>query len=182
MSSQTELKVIASLLHQGKIIAYPTESCFGLGCDPDNQAAVAAIARLKGRSLEQGFILIGDSISQIQPYCETLSKEEYDTIQGSWPGPTTWLIPSNTHSWLTGKHPTLAVRVPGHDLAREICSVFGKPIISTSANPHGQPSAKSAREVDTYFQNQVDLIIDGHIGHQENPSAIIDLKSGQKIR
>ena len=103
MSSQIDLDLIASLLSDGKVIAYPTESRFGLGCDPDNEHALNKILTLKQRSIEQGVIIIGDSFHQLQQYCHSLTTDEVGQMENAWPGPTTYIVPSSTHHWLRGK-------------------------------------------------------------------------------
>ena len=182
MSSQIDLDLIASLLSDGKVIAYPTESCFGLGCDPDNEHALNKILTLKQRSIEQGVIIIGDSFHQLQQYCHSLTTDEVSQMENAWPGPTTYIVPSCTHHWLRGKHSSIGIRVPGHDLARQICTIFAKPIVSTSANPHGLESAKTASMVRHYFHDQVDYIIDEAVGGRLLPSQIVDLKTGKILR
>ena len=182
MSSRVDLNLIASLLSDGKVIAYPTESCFGLGCDPDNENALNKILILKKRSIDQGVIIIGDSFSQLQNYCNELPTAQIEKMESTWPGPTTFLGPSTTHPWLRGKHSSIGIRVPGHDLARQICTIFKKPIVSTSANPHGLESAKTPSMVTEYFSDQIDYILNKQIGDRTKPSEIIDLQSGNIIR
>lgn len=182
MSSPLNLEKITAILKGGGIIAYPTESCYGLGCDPDNEQAVMKIITLKKRAVDQGVIIIGANLDSLKPYCDTLKAPDIKKIAKTWPGPTTWLVPSSTHYWLRGKHPTLAMRVPDHVGAREICTHFGKPIVSTSANPHHFASAKTADAVYDYFNASVDLIVPGKIGKRQTPSTIIDLKTQKTIR
>ena len=91
-------------LKQGGVIAYPTESCYGLGCDPRNRRAVMKMLRLKGRPQHKGLILIGADFSQLQPYVAPLSDEQWRKISPTWPGPVTWLLPA------ARTHPRLAAR------------------------------------------------------------------------
>ena len=82
-------------IRRGGIIAYPTESCFGLGCDPKNRKAINKIIKLKKRSINKNFILIGSSIKQFNSFLNPLNNLTKKNLFSKWPGPHTWIIKSN---------------------------------------------------------------------------------------
>lgn len=170
-------------LRQGGVIAYPTESCYGLGCDPRNRRAVLKILRLKGRPQHKGLILIGADFSQLRPYVAPLDAGQWQQIAPTWPGPVTWLLPAarSTPAWLRGRHGSIAVRVTAHPLAAQLCRVLGMALVSTSANRSGQRSARSYRECARLFDGQV-LALPGRIGRRKRPSTIRDLRTGNAVR
>ena len=102
---------------------------------------------------------------------------------GSLPGPNTWLVPHHNRlpEWVTGEHDTVALRVSDHPLVRALCSYTG-PLISTSANPAGRPSARSRLRVEQYFPGELDKVLGGALGGRKNPSLIRDLRTGDVIR
>jgi len=170
-------------LRCGGIIAYPTESCFGLGCDPKNRIAIRRLLRLKGRPQHKGLILIASSLRQLMPYMAPVDKAQRQQLQASWPGPCTWLVPAtkNCPPWLTGDHDTIAVRVTAHRTAARLCRDAGMALVSTSANHSGCKPARTARECCKLFGTEVKIIC-GRIGRQRKPSTIQDLETGQVIR
>ena len=130
------LDAAVAALRDGGVIAYPTEGVWGLGCDPDNDAAVAQLLRLKQRDPAKGLILIAASIEQFAPWLEGLPPELHAPLVASWPGPNTWLVPDNgrTHALVRGAHECVALRVSDHQGVIALCQAFGGPIVSTSAN------------------------------------------------
>lgn len=172
-------------LNQGDVIAYPTEAVFGVGCDPDNEEAVNKLLKLKQRPWEKGLILIADSYEQLKSYVDDsqLTEEQKQIIFSSWPGPVTWVIPANksTPKWLTGQFDTLAVRVTDHELVKLLCRVYGKPIVSTSANLSGQEPCRTTGEVIEQFNGTIP-VLDGLVGGRQNPSEIRDAKTGKLYR
>lgn len=172
------LKRAAAVLHQGGVIAYPTEGVWGLGCDPANQAAVLRLLDLKGRAWQKGLILIAADFADLAPYLEPLPASTTQCIQASWPGPITWLLParSSTPLWLRGAHHTLAVRVTAHRRAAELCRRFGGALVSTSANPSGRPPARRRLQVQRLFDGALDYILPGDTGGQRGPTEIRDLQ------
>lgn len=170
-------------LKQGGVVAYPTESCFGLGCDPRNRRAVMKILRLKGRPQHKGLILIGADFSQLKSYVAPLNDEQWQQISSSWPGPVTWLLPvmRSTPVWLRGRHRSLAVRVTAHPFAAHLCRMLGMALVSTSANRSGQRSARSGRECVRLFGDEI-LTLPGRIGRRKRPSTIRDLLTGKAVR
>ncbi|MHB0776240.1 L-threonylcarbamoyladenylate synthase [Halomonas sp. WWR20] len=183
-SRDTSLNSALVALRAGGIIAYPTEAVWGLGCDPDNDAALAALIRLKARDPAKGLILIAGDIAQLAPWLEGLEAPLYERLQARWPGPYTWLVPDNGRSrpLLRGEHDRLAVRVSDHPWVQRLCAGFGGPLVSTSANTAGQPPAMTAQEVSTVFGDGVAAVVDGPLGGRERPSTIRDLISGEIIR
>jgi L-threonylcarbamoyladenylate synthase len=101
----------------------------------------------------------------------------------TWPGPVTWILPTKTNlpAWITGGRNTVAVRVSNHPTVQALCTACGHAIISTSANPSGQPPAKSCAQVAQYFQHQVDCL-DGALGNLSQPTQIIDAQTGLVLR
>jgi len=174
---------LAHYLRHGGIIAYPTESCFGLGCDPHNRGAVKHLLRLKGRPQHKGLILIASSIEQLKPFIAPLSKMQKQQLNETWPGPHTWLVPAvrNCPVWLSGQHATIAVRVTAHAFSANLCRSVSMALVSTSANRSGCRPAKTARECYKLFGRRV-KIIDGLTGKARKPSTIQDLASGKIIR
>lgn len=174
---------LAYYLRHGGIIAYPTESCFGLGCDPRNRAAIKRLLRLKGRPQNKGLILIASSVAQLSPYIAPINKLQKQQLAATWPGPHTWLMPAarNCPVWLKGRHKTIANRVTAHVLSASLCRNAGMALVSTSANRGGCKPAKTARECYKLFGKRV-KIIDGLIGKARKPSTIQDLASGKIIR
>jgi L-threonylcarbamoyladenylate synthase len=179
----------AEYLRAGKVIAYPTEAVFGLGCDPASEEAVRRILQLKLRDADLGLILIADSWEHLAPFAQRVDSAQLDKALATWPGPVTWLFPRATKvpDWLAGKrtagtHPTIALRVSAHPTCRALCAKFEGAIVSTSANPHAAPPAISAAQVRDYFADDIDGIVAGKLGTQHKPSEIRDLLSGRVIR
>ncbi|MHC1478747.1 L-threonylcarbamoyladenylate synthase [Frateuria aurantia] len=173
-------------LREGAVIAYPTEAVYGLGCDPMNIAACERLYQLKQRPSNRPLLLIGSSLEMLLPYMDRslVDAQQWQRILDSWPGPHTWIFPRSPRvaDWVAGEYPGIALRWTAHPLASALCTAFGGPLVSTSANPHGQAPARSADEVHSYFGEHLDLILDGVTGGLERPSTIRDALDGRVLR
>ncbi len=170
-------------IQQGKVIAYPTEAVFGLGCHPLDARAVKHILEIKQRPVHKGLILIAADFCQLRPYVAEVSDELLDRAFNSWPGPNTWLFPKNpaTPYWLTGDFNTIAVRVSAHPVVQDLCHTAGTALVSTSANRSQQEPARSSLEC--RLKNLgVDMIVNGQVDLSARPSVITDLQSGKVLR
>ncbi|TEW54125.1 L-threonylcarbamoyladenylate synthase type 1 TsaC [Psychromonas sp. RZ22] len=178
---------IAALKNQG-VIAYPTESVFGLGCDPDSEVAIQKILDLKQRPAYKGLILIAANIEQLQNYADfsSLSSDQLNNIKATWPGPFTWVVPiqSSLSKLVSGDFNSIAVRVTKHPVVQALCQEFGKPIISTSANLSGLEACVTAQQVAQMFISNplLDYIVDQPVTGLENPSQIHDALTGKRLR
>jgi L-threonylcarbamoyladenylate synthase len=177
---------ITERLHQGSIIAYPTEAVYGLGCDPLNESAVLRLLNLKKRNVNKGLILIAANVEQIMPYINTthIPPDRMQQILASWPGPFTWVFPATEKvpRWICGEHATVAVRVTAHPVANALCVEFGRPLVSTSANVSDQLPAKTKHEVQKIFPEGIAFIVEGGVGNSEKPTEIRDARDGALIR
>jgi L-threonylcarbamoyladenylate synthase len=171
-------------LRAGGVIAYPTETVFGLGCDPLNAMAVLRLLDLKQRKIEQGLILIASDFTQLEPLLLPLSASVRNRILKTWPGPVTWTLPCvpETPVWLRGSHTSLAVRLTSHPLARTLCQSWNAPLVSSSANRHGKPPATSALGVHNAFDGEIDYILHGQVSGTGKPSEIRDGATGRVLR
>lgn len=173
-------------LRTGGVIAYATEAVFGLGCDPDNEAAVQKLLRIKQRPIEKGLILIAAEWQQLIPYLDinSLSHEQLQRALDSWPGPYTWVFPAKTTTpkWLTGQFSSLAVRISIHPQVHALCQSYGKPLVSTSANLTSFPACRTEHEVRLQLGEQVDYILPGDVGTKSNPSEIRDVITNRLFR
>ncbi|GIZ10707.1 L-threonylcarbamoyladenylate synthase [Pseudomonas sp. NCCP-436] len=183
MASNWQIQQTAQVVRQGGVIAYPTEAVWGLGCDPWNETAVYRLLALKERPVHKGLILVAGSMEQFDFLLDDLPDIWRQRLADSWPGPNTWLVPHREllPEWITGEHDSVALRVSDHPLVQALCREAG-PIVSTSANPAGRPSARSRLRVEQYFHDQLDKVLGGALGGRKNPSLIRDLRSGEVIR
>jgi L-threonylcarbamoyladenylate synthase len=153
-------------LAAGGIVACPTETVYGLGCDPFNGLAVLHLLSLKQRSMEQGLILIASRLSQLEPLLLPLNPAIRKRLSGTPVKPVTWVLPClpEIPAWLRGKHNSLAVRVTAHPVAANLCSAWGGPLVSTSANIHGRQPTNNSLLVRKAFDKQLDYILHGPRG------------------
>ena len=154
------------VLNEERVIAYPTEAVFGVGCDPDSETAVMRLLELKQRPVDKG-----------------LTDAQRETIFSRWPGPVTFVFPApaTTPRWLTGRFDSLAVRVTDHPLVVALCQAYGKPLVSTSANLSGLPPCRTVDEVRAQF-GAAFPVVPGETGGRLNPSEIRDALTGELFR
>ncbi|MFN3717147.1 MAG: L-threonylcarbamoyladenylate synthase [Thiobacillus sp.] len=170
-------------LARAGLVAYPTESCYGLGCDPRQPRALKRLIAAKGRSAAKGLLLIAASWAQLRPYVARLPAAQLARMKRSWPGPVTWVVPASRRcpALLTGGRPTVAVRDPpppgGPRLGRELAWAWLPP----RANNSGRRAAQTAAECRRIFGTRV-LTLDGRIGTRRRPSTLIDLATGKILR
>jgi putative ribosome maturation factor rimN len=180
-SAQRKLRVY---LKKGGLVAYPTESCYGLGCLPTLANALSKLTHLKKRPQHKGMIVIGNQFEQLRPLLKMPSENLQNILIKEWPAPKTFLLlaKSGVLPKLRGKRRNkLAVRVPDHDGARRLCQVLGMPLVSTSCNRAGKRACRTEREVKRQFGRNV-WVIGGRIGRQKLPSQIIDGETGKRLR
>src|SRR5690554_3257822 len=141
--SSTILEDAVQCIQTGGVLAYPTEAVWGLGCNPNNEAAIQRILELKQRPWQKGLVVVAASFEQLQPWLQPLTKQQQTKVFATWPGPISWVLPcqANVSQWLRGEHDTLAVRVSAHPLVKALCQRTG-PLVSTSANPAGYEPAR----------------------------------------
>ena len=170
-------------LAQGGVLAYPTESCFGLGCHPGSALGLRRILALKRRPMHKGMIVVGANWAQLQPYVMRLSAEQQAQLSHYWPGPVTLLLPASRRALplLRGRHRKLAVRITAHPETARLCRLLGSALVSTSANLAGQRALKTGRACQQTFGHAVS-VLPGHIGKRRKPSTIIDFATGRVLR
>jgi L-threonylcarbamoyladenylate synthase len=178
------LATAITTLSESGIVAYPTEYCYGLGCDPMNRNAVQRILQLKKRAWTSGLIVIAADLHQLASLIDLSRKDLLKQPCLSWPGPYTWLLPAlpRTPRWIRGEHAAVAVRITAHPIAHALCRHLGSAIVSTSANRHGRPPLRTGHQLRAEFGDSIDFIFDGPVGRMAGPSSIRDARSGKWIR
>ena len=171
-------------LRAGGIVAYPTESVYGLGCDPRDPAAVARVFAVKRRPMTKRCILIAADPVQLERLVDVHAREFSGFASRYWPGPVTLVAPARdgAPAWLVDSDGTLATRVTNHPVARGLCAGFRGPLISTSANRDGRPPARDALRVRATFGTEIDWYVAGRVGGLATPTRIIDVREGRTIR
>ena len=174
---------IAMHLRCGGLIAYPTEYCYGLGCDPRNRRAVQRLLQLKRRPQHKGLILIAGKFKQIAPYLQALTPNEQEILRRDGAQVVTYLMPAQPHAprWLRGAHDALAVRLTAHPQAAALCNAFNMALVSTSANRSGQRPARTAKQCQRLFGNRV-WVLPGKVGKRKKSSTIRTWLNGKIIR
>lgn len=164
MPDRNGLVQAAALLRQGQLVAFPTETVYGLGGDARNDLAVARIFEAKGRPRFNPLIVHVASVEAARALVEW-SPEADRLASAFWPGPLTLVLPLKPQSGLsalvTAELPTLAIRVPEHPVAQKLLAEFGGPVAAPSANPSGRISPTCASHVTAGLSGRIAAILDG---------------------
>ncbi|NVK23772.1 MAG: Sua5/YciO/YrdC/YwlC family protein [Gammaproteobacteria bacterium] len=173
-------------LKDGKLIVYPTEAVWGIGCDPMNAHAFDDLLAAKNRPMHKGVIIIAKDYSQLLPYIndEMIPMDRRSEIISSWPGAYTWLLPASKQApeFITGGSELIAVRVTTHPTVRRMCEEFGGAIVSTSANLSGEATPTTLDGAKSVFGAKVAVYVDEPLGENKTPSKITNGMTGEVIR
>ncbi|MDO8948155.1 MAG: L-threonylcarbamoyladenylate synthase [Desulfocapsaceae bacterium] len=152
-----------SVLGQGGIVAFPTETFYGLAVDPFNEKALEKLFRLKGRPFHKPFLVLVQDENQLSELVSSIPHVFRPLMEVFWPGPLTLVFPAGSHlsSLLTGESAGIGVRISPHPVARIFGQMWGGPMTATSANLSGMVAACTADEVRCSFGAGVDCILDG---------------------
>ncbi len=166
------------ILIKGGVIAYPTETLYGLGAKYDIESALEKIFQLKNRPEEKALTLIIGKVEQLSLITESISPLAKDLIEKFWPGPLTLVFKAKKGlSERLKINNTIAVRIPGESFALRLARSVEFPITATSANISNLPAAQDAETVLNYFDGKLDLVIDGGRSVSKQPSAIVDVST-----
>ena len=165
------------ILKDGGVIAYPTETFYGLGVDATNVKAVERLFGVKGRDFKNPIPVVIGNIAILDQICTDIPPPAQELIDRHWPGPLTLVFSaapslSNRLTAGTGK---IGVRVSSHPIARLLSGQLGGPLTSTSANRSGQKECVTAQEVMEKIGDDLDLIIDGGATPGGKGSTILDI-------
>jgi L-threonylcarbamoyladenylate synthase len=158
-----QLDEAGAVVRRGGLVAFPTESFYGLGADALDEAAVARVFRAKGRPETKPVLVLVESIAMAASLVADLSGQARGLMARHWPGPLTLVLNARPHVpvALTAGTGTVGVRMPGHRIALALVRAAGRPITAPSANPSGAPPPTTAADVRAYFPDALDLILDG---------------------
>ena len=163
------IRRVSELLDQGGLIAYPTDTFYGIGCDLFNKKGIQLIHKLKSRPLTKPFSIICDGLKEISRYAQ-VSNYAYKTMRRLLPGPYTFILEGTklVPKIMLTKRKTVGIRVPDNKICLEIVRALGRPIISTSAGFDDPYAIKEA------YASYLDIVIDGGVLYP-NPSSVISL-------
>ena len=174
----------AELIRQGKLVAFPTETVYGLGADATNGAAVAAIFAVKGRPSFNPLIVHVTGVDEAERYAH-LDARAHELVTRFWPGPLTLILKQRAGSpisdLVTAGLDTVAVRAPSHPVARALLIAAGRPIAAPSANRSGRVSATAAIHVAEELGGKVDLILAAGKSRHGLESTILDLSGDTPV-
>ena len=183
MTADRDFFACVNAINAGGVVVHATEGVFGLACGVDHPAAVERISNLKGRDPNASpfLVLVGD-LQQVSGLV-SLEVPFLEEIEASWPGAVTWIFPEKSinYPWLGGVDGSLGVRMTAHAQARDLALAAG-PLVSTSANRHGDPAALSIDAAQQYFGSSVECYLDGSLLTPGQPSQIRHASTGARLR
>jgi L-threonylcarbamoyladenylate synthase len=162
-ASQAEIEAAVEALRDGDLVAFPTETVYGLGANASNPAAVRKVFELKGRPPNHPVIVHIDDAKYLRRWAREVPPAAARLAEAFWPGPLTLVLPraEGVHDIVTGGQDTVAVRIPSHLMAQQLLTAFGGGIAAPSANRFGRLSATRAEHVRDEFGDAVKVILDG---------------------
>src|SRR5688572_7836957 len=162
-ASQAEIETAVQALRDGELVAFPTETVYGLGANAQNPAALQKIFDAKGRPRSHPLIVHLDSPRFLPRWAREVPPAAAQLAEKFWPGPLTMVLPraANVHDLVTGGQETVAIRVPAHPMAQQLLTAFGGGIAAPSANRYGRLSPTRAEHVRDELGDAVRVILDG---------------------
>lgn len=169
-----KIQLAVNALRAGKVIAYPTDTCYGLGCDLFNKKAIDELCRIKGVKRNKPFSFLCEDIASIAKYA-MLHNTEFRILKEFLPGPYCFVLKAtrDVPRLVQSKRKNIGIRVPNHAISQALLSAFGSPIISTSAARTGELPHVDPREIERDFPGLALVLDGGEIGC--TPSSVIDL-------
>ena len=172
------LNQAVELLKDGGVVAFPTDTVYGVGVDPLQPQAVRKLYRIKGRPDNKPIAILVGSIEDVERVAQSPSEPFSRLADRFWPGGLTLILEArDLPPEITAGGNTVGVRMPDHPLTLELLREFGGPIATTSANRSGEDPATSAREVDAQLGDRVNLIVDGGDTITKVASTVLDLSA-----
>lgn len=185
LMTECNLAMLISEILNGKILVFPTETSYGLGCDATNQTSVDKIFKIKGRVEDKPLLVVVDSIESAKKYLRWNEALE-NLAQKYWPGPLTIVgeyIGGNLAKGVVAKDGTIAVRVSNFPFVKSITEKIQRPLVATSANLAGEPSLFDPQEIINVFsdrENQPDIILNYGVLSKTEPTTLVSVV-GNKI-
>jgi L-threonylcarbamoyladenylate synthase len=167
----------AEVIRGGGVVAYPTETVYGLGALASHREAIARVYRLKHRARHKPLSILLEDLAQLQPLVRAITPGTRSLMARFWPGPLTLLLPAaeDLPEILTAGTGKVGVRISSHPVARELVAAVGAPITATSANRSGAPSCRTSGEVLDQLGDELALILDGGLTPDSRGSTIADV-------
>ena len=180
MAPKEEIKEALNTLRHGGIILYPTDTIWGLGCDPTNEIAVNRIFKIKSRGENKSLIILVDGLNMIERYVEDIPEIVYELADVS-DSPLTIIYPKgkNLAEGVCSDDGSVAIRICHDDFCCELISRFRKPIVSTSANLSGSPTPENFGEIEKSLIEKVDYVVKYHQDDRSKSSASPVIKINQ---
>ena len=176
-----QIELAAKAMIHGKIVAFPTDTVYGLGCAIDDGQAIADLYTLKGRPHGLRMPLLLSDYSQIERVAPTMPAIAQELAAKYWPGPLTLIVECHPSldQQITGKGNTVALRVPDHPIPRKLAELVGTPIVGTSANKSGVPACTTYEEVIRSFPVGLASILNGGVCDIGVESTIVDCTTSE---
>jgi L-threonylcarbamoyladenylate synthase len=172
---QREIEKGVKILHKGGVVAFPTDTVYGLGADAFNSTAVERIYEIKNRPKHQKLPLLIADVGSLTTLAKPIPEIAWFLARRFWPGGLTLVLPkADTLPAYLASGPTIAVRVPDHPVCLALIQQLENPIIGTSANISGQPAALTAEEVGKQLGGKIDFIINGGKCPGGKESTVVD--------
>ena len=176
-ASERDLAHCRDIIRSGGVIAYPTDTFYGLGADPSNRGAVRRIFDIKGRAADQPVLLLLSDRADVPIWAAVVTLSAERLMDRFWPGPLTLVFRAAPRVLpeLTGGTGTIGLRVPGRGLTRDLLRSLGTALTGTSANRSGGASPRNAAEVLSELGGSIDLVLDGGPSMEGLPSTVVDV-------
>jgi L-threonylcarbamoyladenylate synthase len=176
---QARVRAAAEVLRQGGVVAYPTETFYGLGAIARDVVAVRRLAGLKGRADGKPLPLVAGDRAQVDEVAELDAAAER-LARAFWPGPLTLVLPARPGlaPEIVAGTGTVGVRISGSDIARALALAAGGALVSTSANPAGAPPPVRPGDLDAALRARLDAVLDAGPAPGGSPSTVVELNGG----
>jgi L-threonylcarbamoyladenylate synthase len=171
----------ARIIREGGLVAFPTETFYGLAVDPFNEASLARLFAVKQRSLQKAVLLLVRDSEQLAGLASEIPAAYEPLIERFWPGPLTLIFPARPYlpELLTAASGTVGIRMSSHPLAAKLLEAVGGPITATSANLSDRPAVNTARKVMLQLAGRIDAVLDGGATAGTGSSTIISFVKGK---
>jgi L-threonylcarbamoyladenylate synthase len=175
-TSSKAIKDIQSVLNSGGVIAFPTDTFYGLGADPFNLNALSKVFRIKQRPLNKPLLVLIHSLDQLADLTQEVTDNARKLMERFWPGPLTLIFKAAPElpDALTAGTGTIGIRLPGHPFTRRLLETLGRPLTAPSANLSNAEEPKTAQQVASTLEDKLDLIVDGGSAPGGKSSTVLD--------